>query len=69
MYRNLRAEMARSGLKQEDLAKSIGVRVATISDKMNGKNRFYYDEALTIKKSFFPDLEIEYLFENENQTA
>lgn len=67
MYRNLRAEMARNGLTMGDLAKALNVRRATISDKINGKYRFYYDECLKIKKTFFPDLSIEYLFEKDEE--
>lgn len=69
MYRNLRAEMARQGLTMFDLAKLLEVRYATVCDKMNGKSRFYYDEALKIKKHFFNQLNIEYLFEAEQKTA
>ncbi|MGG3737573.1 helix-turn-helix transcriptional regulator [Aeribacillus pallidus] len=66
MYRNLKAEMARNDLTMGDIAKALNVRRATISDKMNGKYRFYYDECLIIKKTFFPDLPIEYLFEKDD---
>ena len=69
MHNNLRAEMARKGLTMSDLADLLGVRHATISDKINGKFRFYYDEAVKIKNAFFPDLSLEYLFENEDKTA
>jgi transcriptional regulator with XRE-family HTH domain len=63
MYRNLKAEMARNEITLSDLAEVLGVRYATVSDKMNGKYRFYYDEVLMIKYHFFPKLDIEYLFE------
>lgn len=68
MYNNLRAEMARKGLTIQDLADTLGVRYATVCDKLNGKYRFYYDEAKKIKDTFFPECEIEYLFErHQNQ--
>lgn len=69
MYRNLEAEMARHGVKRKDLAELLGVRYATIIDRLNGKYRFYYDEAYKIKKEYFPDLEIEYLFSNEESAT
>ena len=57
-------------ITKKDIAKLLRVRYATVLDKMNGKYRFYYDEALTIKKAFFPNLDIEYLFDSEeNKTA
>lgn len=64
MYHNLRAEMARHNLKIKDLAEGLGVRHATISDKLRGRSRFYYDEALAIRNAFFPGCTLEHLFEN-----
>ena len=70
MYMNLRAEMARGNIDMFDIAKHLNVRYATVCDKMNGKYRFYYDEALDIKNKFFPKYSLEYLFESEeNKTA
>ncbi|MBO1909720.1 helix-turn-helix transcriptional regulator [Sporosarcina sp. 6E9] len=66
MYRNLKAEMARSGITMVDVAEFLDVRYATVNDKVNGKFRFYYDEAYAIKKNFFNDLSMEYLFEKSD---
>lgn len=63
MYCNLKAEMARKGIKVKDIADLLGVRRATASDKINGKYRFYCDEAIKIKETFFSDLNIDYLFQ------
>lgn len=65
MLRNLRAEMARYGVTIGDIADFLGVRYATVSDKINGRYRFYYDEAVRIKNRFFPECDIEYLFAND----
>lgn len=62
MYRNLKAEMARSGITMVDISEYLDVRYATVNDKVNGKYRFYYDEAYAIKKRFFDDIPMEYLF-------
>lgn len=64
-YANLKAEMARHGIRQIDLAKLLKVREATISDKINGKTSFDIDEAFLIKRTFFPNMAIEYLFSKE----
>ncbi|MFJ9204097.1 helix-turn-helix domain-containing protein [Bacillus velezensis] len=72
MHNNLRAEMARKGITMVDISNFLNVRYATVNDKVNGKYRFYYNEALKIKRHFFPECNIEYLFEcdeNENQSA
>lgn len=64
-YKNLRAEMARNGVTIKQIAELLGVRFATVSDKMNGRSRFFCDEAIKIKRKFFPNLPIEYLFDDE----
>ena len=64
-YPNLRAEMSRIGIKQGDIAKLLGVGEITVSKKMNGKSKFTIDEAFLIKKTFFPDFTIDYLFSDD----
>lgn len=67
MYKNLAAEMARKDISKKDIADYLQMRYPTVVDKTNGKSRFYYDEALKIKKHFFPDESIEYLFHFEEE--
>ena len=67
MYRNLLAEMVRNNITKKQIAKFLDLRVATICDKMNGKYSFKLDEAFRIKKEFFPQLTIEYLFETDSR--
>ncbi|MFU1797498.1 XRE family transcriptional regulator [Paenibacillus azoreducens] len=69
MYKNLRAEMTRNDVTIGDLAHFLHVRYATVNDKINGKFRFYYDEAYKIKCHFFPDCDLEYLFDSNNQST
>ncbi|ANY71694.1 DNA-binding protein [Paenibacillus ihbetae] len=69
MYKNLRAEMTRNDVTIGDMAKVLGVRYATVNDKLNGKFRFYYDEASKIKRHFFPNCDLEYLFDSTNQNT
>jgi predicted transcriptional regulator len=66
---NLNAEMARCGVKKTDIANLLGLRYATVIDKMSGKSRFYYDECMKIKKKFFPNHSLEYLFSSDNQNT
>ena len=68
-YVNLKAELARCGVKQIDLAKLLNVREGTISDKINGKSTFDIEEAFKIKKTFFPEFSLDYLFSRENLIA
>ncbi|WP_440706227.1 XRE family transcriptional regulator [Heyndrickxia oleronia] len=68
-HRNLRAEMAREGITMVDIANFLNVRYATVNEKVNGKYRFYYDEALKIKNRFFPNQSLEYLFANDDSQS
>lgn len=69
MYQNLEKEMNMHKVTKVSISKLLNLRYATVIDKFNGKSRFFYDEAKQIKDSFFPELEIEYLFEtNDNST-
>lgn len=63
MYPNLNAEMSRIGIEQKDIAQCIQKGADAVSLKMNGKRAFLLDEAKTIKKTFFNDLTLDYLFE------
>lgn len=70
MLRNLKAEMVRNNIKTKDIAELLGVRDATVYDKLNGHYDFSFNEALTIKRKFFPKYDLEYLFDNqENKSA
>lgn len=65
MYSNLKAEMSRYRITNAMLATSIGVDPATMSQKLNIPDRLKLCEAKSIKEKWFPNLSIEYLFEDE----
>lgn len=67
MYRNLEAEMVRHDISRKDIAKFLNLRYATIVQKLNGTYSFKLNEAMLIKKEFFPDLTMEYLFQIEEK--
>lgn len=69
MYRNLFNAMKQKNITSTQIAELLGVRLATVSDKINGKSRFYFEEAMKIKKVFFPEFEIEYLFDFDSAVA
>ena len=69
MYKNLSNAMKSKGITQNQIAELLEVRVATVSDKMTGKSRYYFEEAIKIKKVFFPEYEIEYLFDFDETAA
>jgi plasmid maintenance system antidote protein VapI len=51
----------------KQLAELLECRTATVSDKLNGKREcgFYYEEAERIKKVFFSEYELGWLFERK----
>lgn len=54
MLVNLINEKKNKKITSKQIANLLNTREATISDKLNGKSRFSFDEAITITKSFFP---------------
>lgn len=64
-YRNLKAEMGRKDVTIEAISKELGVHRNSVSNKINGTSSFSIEEAMRIKKKFFPDLEYCYLFQTE----
>lgn len=62
MYLNLEAEIARHQIKKPEMAAAIGKNYITLTQKISGKKPFFLEEALKIQETFFPDLDIKYLF-------
>lgn len=62
-YCNLKAEMARHGIKSKDIAEVLKLSEKSISNKITGKSEFTIPEAMGIKKHFFQDKTIDYLFD------
>lgn len=59
---NLKAEMARKGITNEQLANEIGINPATMSAKLNIAGRMRLDEAQCLRDKFFPGMTMDYLF-------
>lgn len=49
MYRNLKAEIARAGLTNSEMADAIGVKYATLWRILNGKRQWRLGEMMTIQ--------------------
>ncbi len=71
MYNNLIQVMKLKKVTFTQIAELLGCQLNTVSDKSDGtvKSGFSIDEALLIKKVFFPEYDIEYLFRREKQAA
>ena len=63
MFKNLLAEMARRDINNLDLSRLLNLTPNTISRKMTGKSEFTRKEMFAIRDNFFPELTIEYLFQ------
>ena len=63
MYLNLKAEMARKSITQQNIAKVLKMNVSTLNERLNGKSDFKLKECKKIKEFFFPESTLEYLFE------
>lgn len=49
MYENLKAEIARAGLKSSEMADAIGVKYATLWRLLNGKRQWRLGEMMAIQ--------------------
>ena len=68
VFSNLSAELARHSIKNSDFAKLLGITPRTLTNKLNGVTEFTLSE---IKKAakVFPNVSIDYLFEENTKTA
>lgn len=62
MLSNLKAEMARSNVTVAEIAALSGKSCRTISDRIKGKGQFPIQDAIEVKDTFFPGMDLEYLF-------
>lgn len=65
MYPNLNAERARRNITLEEIAVKMNKRLATISNKFNGRYPITLNEAAQIKEIIGTDLPLEILFSTE----
>ena len=67
MFENLKAEMARKDITMMDLSKDneLNLSYESLRNKFSGKTEWNKREMWHIKKQFFPNMSIEYLFETK----
>jgi plasmid maintenance system antidote protein VapI len=67
MYKNLKAEMSRYDIKNEDIASKLNITPSTASLKVNGKAKVTLQEAWSIQDLFLEkasvNFTLDYLFE------
>lgn len=69
IYKNLEAEMKRSGITRNDIAEYLGISYSTIHSRFNGNTEWIYSECCKIRNYFFPDMELDYLFFTEDKAV
>lgn len=63
MLSNLEAEISRKKISREEIASGLGISTRSLYDKLKGRSQFNVEEAFKLQKLFFPDKEMDYLFE------
>lgn len=66
-YPNLAAEIARRGVTVNQMAKAIGCKPRSMSQRLNGDVRLTLDEAMELRERFFADCEPLMLFETRKE--
>ncbi len=67
MYRNLRAEMVKLGISNDDISKLIHKDARTVRNRMSGVTDFTFSETILIRDKFFPKMKLEYLFKRDEK--
>lgn len=67
-YKNLKAEMVKHGITQIDAADLLGMTSNNFSMKVREKVPFTIEEMKLIRDTFFPEANLEYLCESDNDT-
>lgn len=65
VYPELRAEMSKKKLTILKMANELNMDRLTLARRLTGKVTLPFDTALEIKRAYFPNTELEMLFEKE----
>lgn len=61
-YMNLKTELIKSNITNEEVASVLKLRTEDVQDKLEGCGRFNIEEAMLLKEMYFPMMPLEYLF-------
>lgn len=65
MLHNLSAEMARKNIDNKAVAEVLGCNNKTVKRKRSGMGDFSVSEARIIRNTFFPGMDLDYLFADD----
>lgn len=63
--KNMKAEMTREGVTQQDVADLLGMTSKNVNLKLNEKVPMTIDEGKAIRAKFFPFTTLDYLLESD----
>jgi transcriptional regulator with XRE-family HTH domain len=69
LYENLKFEMQKAGISNEQIAEDLGIHRNSVGNKINGNSDFTVQEAIFIKNYRFPQFTFEYLFKKNKPAA
>ena len=62
MLPNLEAEIARNHIKKKAIADALDISERGLRKKLTGESKFTFPQAEAIRDTFFPGMDLEYLF-------
>lgn len=65
--KNIEEVRKNKGVTLVEIADLLGVGYRTVRDKIDGVTDFKFGETVAIKKAFFPEYELEYLFSERDE--
>lgn len=60
---NLEAEMKRNKISRSEIAHTLGLSYRTIHSRFNGESEWTYSECVKVRDTYFPDMDLTYLFQ------
>lgn len=66
---NLEAEMKRKKITRHDIASLLDLSYRTIHSRFNGESEWGYSECVKVRDTYFPDMELSYLFSTDNPSS
>lgn len=64
---NLEKEMKDKKISRREIASLLGLSYRTIHSRFNGESEWAYSECVRVRDTYFPDMELSYLFATEEQ--
>lgn len=67
-YEHLDVALYKKGITKKGVAQALGICERTLRAKINGESSFTWSEIKTIQSLYFPDVELDVLFQETKET-